>query len=551
MTKSNQDPKSTRYIFVTGGVISGLGKGITSASIGYLLKEAGYTVTIQKFDPYLNIDPGTMSPTQHGEVYVTDDGAETDLDLGHYERFLDVSMSQKNNTTAGQVYSTVLEAERRGEYLGRTVQVIPHITNEIMRRFTSILENDHYDIIITEVGGTVGDIESLPFLEAIRQFENTLDCHEYMNIHVTLLPYVGSSEEIKTKPTQHSVQKLREIGLSPDMIMCRSGKIGIDESARNKIALFCNVRKESVIDMPDAETIYEVPLLFKNQGVYSILARHLHLESKQNPVLDDLRSMVAHIKDPNYEVNVGIVGKYTDMKDSYKSITESFIHAGAENLTRVNLTWIEADDLEKLESKEVDEIFQNLDGFLIPGGFGIRGIEGKILASKYARENNIPFFGICLGMQIAVIDYARHVLGLSDANSVEFDTETKYPVIDMMEEQKKITDLGGTMRLGAFDCELTLGSKVEAAYGNTSISERHRHRYEVNNAYREDLQEAGLNIVGINKAHDLVECVEIPEHDWYVGVQFHPELKSRAVKAHPLFREFIAAILKQKGLQCV
>ena len=549
MTKSNQDPKSTRYIFVTGGVISGLGKGITSASIGYLLKEAGYTVTIQKFDPYLNIDPGTMSPTQHGEVYVTDDGAETDLDLGHYERFLDVSMSKKNNTTAGQVYSTVLEAERRGEYLGRTVQVIPHITNEIMRRFTTILEKDHFDIIITEVGGTVGDIESLPFLEAIRQFENTLDYHEYMNIHVTLLPYVGSSEEIKTKPTQHSVQKLREIGLSPDMIMCRSGKIGIDESARNKIALFCNVRRESVIDMPDAETIYEVPLLFKEQSVYSILAKHLDLKNIQSPDLDKLSLMVEHIKDPKFEVNVGIVGKYTDMKDSYKSITESFIHAGAENLTRVNLTWIEAEDLETLSQAKLVKIFKQLDGILIPGGFGIRGIEGKILASKYARENNIPFFGICLGMQIAVIDYARHVLGFSDANSIEFNTETKHPIIDMMEEQKKITDLGGTMRLGAFDCELTKRSKVEAAYGTTHISERHRHRYEVNNVYRDDLQKAGLHIVGINKAHDLVECVEIPEHDWYVGVQFHPELKSRAVKAHPLFREFIAAILKQKGMR--
>ena len=548
MTKSNQDLTSTRFIFVTGGVISGLGKGITSASIGYLLKEAGYRLTIQKFDPYLNIDPGTMSPTQHGEVYVTDDGAETDLDLGHYERFLDVSMSQKNNTTAGQVYSTVLEAERRGEYLGRTVQVIPHITNEIMRRFTSILENDHFDIIITEVGGTVGDIESLPFLEAIRQFENTLDYHEYMNIHVTLLPYVGSSEEIKTKPTQHSVQKLREIGLSPDMIMCRSGKVGVDESARNKIALFCNVRKESVIDMPDADTIYEVPLLFKNQGVYSTLAKHLDLKKNQSPVLDDLRAMVAHIKDPKFEVNVGIVGKYTDMKDSYKSITESFIHAGAENLTRVNLTWIEAEDIEKMHQDKVDAIFKTLDGFLIPGGFGIRGIEGKILASKYARENNIPFFGICLGMQIAVIDYARHKLGFHDANSIEFNTRTNHPVIDMMEEQKKITDLGGTMRLGAFDCELSKNSKVEAAYGNTHISERHRHRYEVNNAYRDDLQKAGLHIVGINKAHDLVECVEIPELDWFVGVQFHPELKSRVVKAHPLFREFIAAILKQKGM---
>ncbi len=548
MATNVKDPRSTRYIFVTGGVISGLGKGITSASIGYLLKEAGYKVTIQKFDPYLNVDPGTMSPTQHGEVYVTDDGAETDLDLGHYERFLDISMSKKNNATAGQVYSKVLEAERRGEYLGRTVQVIPHITNEIMRRFTTILENDDFDIIITEVGGTVGDIESLPFLEAIRQFENTLHYHEYMNIHVTLLPYVESSEEIKTKPTQHSVQKLREIGLAPDMIMCRTGKVGIDKSARDKIALFCNVRPQGVIDMPDAETIYEIPLLFKKQDVYTTIATHLRLGNEKNPVLRKLKIMVNHIKDPAHAVNVGIVGKYTDMKDSYKSITESFIHAGAENNTRVNLTWIEAEDLEKMDNRERNKIFKPLDGFLVPGGFGKRGIEGKILAARYAREKKMPYFGICLGMQIAVIEYARNILRLKDANSTEFNAKTEHPIIDLMEEQKKVTNLGGTMRLGAFDCELTNNTKIKNAYRSAKISERHRHRYEVNNEYRDDLQKAGLNIVGINKAHDLVECIELPEHPWFVGVQFHPELKSRAVKAHPLFREFIAAILKEKKL---
>ncbi|MEA3392972.1 MAG: CTP synthase [Candidatus Marinimicrobia bacterium] len=547
MATDVKDPGSTRYIFVTGGVISGLGKGITSASIGYLLKAAGYKVTIQKFDPYLNVDPGTMSPTQHGEVYVTDDGAETDLDLGHYERFLDISMSKKNNATAGQVYSKVLEAERRGEYLGRTVQVIPHITNEIMRRFTAILDNDDFDIVITEVGGTVGDIESLPFLEAIRQFENTLHYHEHMNIHVTLLPYVDSSEEIKTKPTQHSVQKMREIGLAPDMIMCRTGKVGIDKSARDKIALFCNVHPSEVIDMPDAETIYEIPLIFKKQDVYTTIATHLRLGNKQNPVLRKLRTMVNHIKDPKHSVNVGIVGKYTDMKDSYKSITESFIHAGAENNTRVNLTWIEAEDLEKMDNRERNKTFKPLDGFLVPGGFGKRGIEGKILAAKYARKKNVPFFGICLGMQIAVIEYARNVLKLKDANSTEFNNKTEHPIIDLMEEQKKITNLGGTMRLGAFDCELTNNTKVKKAYRSAKISERHRHRYEVNNEYRDDLQKAGLNIVGINKAHDLVECIELPEHPWFVGVQFHPELKSRAVKTHPLFREFIAAILNEKG----
>ncbi len=547
MATDVKDPGSTRYIFVTGGVISGLGKGITSASIGYLLKAAGYKVTIQKFDPYLNVDPGTMSPTQHGEVYVTDDGAETDLDLGHYERFLDISMSKKNNATAGQVYSKVLEAERRGEYLGRTVQVIPHITNEIMRRFTTILDNDDFDIVITEVGGTVGDIESLPFLEAIRQFENTLHYHEHMNIHVTLLPYVGSSEEIKTKPTQHSVQKMREIGLAPDMIMCRTGKVGVDKSARDKIALFCNVRPSGVIDMPDAETIYEIPLIFKKQDVYTTIATHLRLGNEQNPVLRKLRTMVNRIKDPKHSVNIGIVGKYTDMKDSYKSITESFIHAGAENNTRVNLTWIEAEDLEKMDNRERNKTFKPLDGFLVPGGFGKRGIEGKILAAKYAREKKIPYFGICLGLQIAVIEYARNVLKLKDANSTEFNAKTEHPVIDIMEEQKKVTNLGGTMRLGAFDCELTNGSKVKKVYRGVTISERHRHRYEVNNTYRDDLQKAGLNIVGVNKAHDLIECIELPEHPWFVGVQFHPELKSRALKAHPLFRGFIAAILNKKG----
>jgi CTP synthase len=546
MTPDKKDPQTPRYIFVTGGVISGLGKGITSASIGYLLQEAGYRVTIQKFDPYLNVDPGTMSPTQHGEVYVTDDGAETDLDLGHYERFLDASMSRMNNATAGQIYSSVLDAERKGKYLGTTVQVIPHVTNEIMRRFTQILKKENYDIIITEVGGTVGDIESLPFLEAIRQFENKLHHHEYMNVHVTLLPYVSCSEEIKTKPTQHSVQKLREIGLTPDMIMCRSGKTGLDASARNKIALFCNVRQEAVIDMPDADTIYEIPLLFKKQSVYLTIAEHLRLDIRENPAISALRSMVRRIKSPKYEVNVGIVGKYMGMKDSYKSITESFIHAGAENNTRVNLSWIEAEELEKIPYKEALEIFKPLDGFLIPGGFGKRGIEGKILAAQYAREMKIPYFGICLGMQIAVIEFARHLLGLEQANSTEFDEKTSEPVIDMMEEQKKISNLGGTMRLGAFDCELTPDSKIAKAYGSNNISERHRHRYEVNNHYLDELEKAGLHIAGINQKYNLVECIELPDHPWFIGVQFHPELKSRVAKAHPLFREFIAAVRRRK-----
>lgn len=545
----SDDKKSAglRYIFVTGGVISGLGKGVTSASVGYLLKQAGYNVTIQKFDPYLNVDPGTMSPTQHGEVYVTDDGAETDLDLGHYERFLDSSMSKMNNATAGQIYSSVLEAERRGKYLGKTVQVIPHVTDEIIRRFTRIGKSNQYDLIVTEVGGTVGDIESLPFLEAIRQFENKLERSRYMNLHVTLLPYVNCSEEIKTKPTQHSVQKLREIGLSPDMIICRSGNTGIDKSARNKIALFCNVRPEAVIDMPDAETIYEVPLMFKRQGVYKTLAQHLQLERRESPEMIELRSMVRRIKDPKYSVTIGIVGKYTGMKDSYKSITESFVHAGAENNTRVRLTWVDAEDLENAAAKTFNKTLSALDGILIPGGFGSRGIEGKILAARYAREHGTPYFGICLGMQIAVIEYARNILKLKNANSTEFNGGTEYPVIDKMEEQKKIRQLGATMRLGAFDCELQPDTLVAKAYGSLNISERHRHRYEVNNAYRDALENSGLRIAGINKAYDLVECIELTGHPWFVGVQFHPELKSRVAKAHPLFRDFIAAVLKRKG----
>ena len=549
MAEHTNDPKLPRFIFVTGGVISGLGKGIASASIGYLLKQAGYRVTIQKFDPYLNVDPGTMNPTQHGEVYVTDDGTETDLDLGHYERFLDISMSKMNNATAGQIYSTVLEAERRGKYLGATVQIIPHITNEIIRRFTNILNKKEYDIVITEVGGTVGDIESLPFLEAIRQLENQLNYHEYMNIHVTLLPYVDSSEEIKTKPTQHSVQKLREIGLSPDIIMCRSGKVGLDSNARNKIALFCNVRPDGVIDMPDVQTIYEIPLLFKKQDVYTTIAKHLKLDNTHNPDLKELRSMVRRIKTPKHAVTIGIVGKYTHMKDAYKSIMESFIHAGAENNTRVNLFWIEAGNLETQTPKELKKTLKPLDGLLIPGGFGKRGIEGKILSAQYARKNNIPYFGICLGLQIAIIEYARNVLGLADANSSEFQKHPVDPVIDIMEEQKKVTCLGGTMRLGAFECELTPGSIAAKAYKETTISERHRHRYELNNHYREALQKAGLNIVGINKKHDLVECIELPDHPWFIGVQFHPELKSRIGKAHPLFREFVATTLRVKGIK--
>jgi len=531
--------KPTKYIFVLGGVMSGLGKGIAASSIGYLLKNSGLRVTILKLDPYLNVDPGTMNPYQHGEVFVLDDGSETDLDLGHYERFIDVSMTKNNNATAGQIYSTVLDKERKGEYLGQTVQVIPHVTDEIIKRIKSINKPKKYDVIICEVGGTVGDIESLPFMEAIRQLSLQVGYHNHLIVHVTLLPYVKASGELKSKPTQHSVMKLREIGLTPDMILCRS-EYDIDKSVREKIALFCNVQADHVFEGRDVESIYEVPLVLNEQNMGRLINERLQLN--RNPDLSKLDKFVHNYKNPNSNVVIAMCGKYTELIDSYKSVLESFIHAGVENNTRVNIKWVKTDKI--TDDQTAKRQFKNVNGILILPGFGSRGGEGKIMASKYARENKIPFLGICLGMQCAIIDIARHVCGLKGANSTEFNKRTKYPVIDLMESQKAIKIKGGTMRLGAYDCKIEQGTKAFAAYRSKKISERHRHRYEVNNRYRKRLEKGGLIISGFNEELGVVESIEIGDHPWFVAGQFHPELKSRVNRAHPLFREFIKATTK-------
>ncbi len=531
--------KPTKYIFVLGGVMSGLGKGIAASSIGYLLKNSGLRVTILKLDPYLNVDPGTMNPYQHGEVFVLDDGSETDLDLGHYERFIDVSMTKNNNATAGQIYSTVLDKERKGEYLGQTVQVIPHVTDEIIKRIKSINKPKKYDVIICEVGGTVGDIESLPFMEAIRQLSLQVGYHNHLIVHVTLLPYVKASGELKSKPTQHSVMKLREIGLTPDMILCRS-EYDIDKSVREKIALFCNVQADHVFEGRDVESIYEVPLVLNEQNMGRLINERLQLN--RNPDLSKLDKFVHNYKNPNSNVVIAMCGKYTELIDSYKSVLESFIHAGVENNTRVNIKWVKTDKI--TDDQTAKRQFKNVNGILILPGFGSRGGEGKIMASKYARENKIPFLGICLGMQCAIIDFARHVCGLKGANSTEFNKRTKYPVIDLMESQKAIKIKGGTMRLGAYDCKIEQGTKAFAAYRSKKISERHRHRYEVNNRYRKRLEKGGLIISGFNEELGVVESIEIGDHPWFVAGQFHPELKSRVNRAHPLFREFIKATTK-------
>jgi len=534
--------KKTKYIFVTGGVISGLGKGIASASIGYLLKARGFNVTIQKFDPYINVDPGTMSPYQHGEVYVLDDGSETDLDLGHYERYIDVSMSGINNTTTGQVYNTVITRERRGDYLGATVQVIPHITGEIQRRIAAVNKNKEFDIVICEIGGTVGDIESLPFLEAIRQFAMEQGREDCIFIHLTLVPYIEASGELKTKPTQHSVGKLREIGILPDLLMCRS-KSSLPLEIKKKISLFCNVEVEGVIEAADAETIYEIPLKFDKQMIVEIISKKMNLPIRKGN-LKQLEKFVEKIKDPKHEVTIGICGKYTELHDAYKSITESFIHAGAENDCRVNIDWIESEKIDSLEKGK--EAIAKLDGLLIPGGFGERGIEGKITSIQAARETGKPFFGICLGMQCAVIEFARNVCGMEDADSEEFSDTTKYPVIALMEEQKTVSEKGGTMRLGAYNASIQPGTLTEKIYKEKVISERHRHRYEVNNEFVEQLKEKGLVIGGINEDLDLVEICEYPNHPYFIGCQFHPELKSRVNKAHPLFKNFVKAAIDNK-----
>jgi len=531
--------KNTKYIFVLGGVMSGLGKGIAASSIGYILKNAGLKVTILKLDPYLNVDPGTMNPYQHGEVFVLDDGSETDLDLGHYERFIDISMTKNNNATAGQIYSTVLDRERKGEYLGQTVQVIPHVTDEIINRIKSVNKPKKYDVVICEVGGTVGDIESLPFMEAIRQLSLNVGRKNHLLMHVTLLPFVEASGELKSKPTQHSVMKLRGIGLSPDMILCRS-QHEIDKSVREKIALFCNVRADHVFEGRDVESIYEVPLLLHQQNMGHLINERLKLNKK--PKLSKLKNFVHNYKNPKSEVIIAMCGKYTELIDSYKSVLESFVHAGVENSARVIIKWVKTDKI--IDDTSAQREFNNVDGVLILPGFGSRGSEGKILSSKYARENNIPFLGICLGMQCAIIDFARHVCGLSGANSTEFNKRTKYPVVDLMESQKAIKIKGGTMRLGAYNCSIKTGTKTFAAYKSKKISERHRHRYEVNNRYKKRLEKEGMVISGINDDLGVVETIEISDHPWFVAGQFHPELKSRVNKAHPLFRDFIKASKK-------
>ncbi len=534
---SSKNP--TKYIFVLGGVMSGLGKGIAASSIGYILKNSGLRVTILKLDPYLNVDPGTMNPYQHGEVFVLDDGSETDLDLGHYERFIDISMTKNNNATAGQIYSTVLDKERKGEYLGQTVQVIPHVTDEIIKRIKSVNKPKKYDVVICEVGGTVGDIESLPFMEAIRQLSLNVGRENHLIMHVTLLPYVKASGELKSKPTQHSVMKLREIGLTPDMILCRSDH-KIDKSVREKIALFCNVRSDHVFEGRDVSSIYEVPLLLHKQNMGHLVNERLQLDKE--PELTKLKNFVHNYKNPEVEVLIAMCGKYTELIDSYKSVLESFVHAGVENNTRVNIKWVKTDKITNDTTAKKE--FKNVDGILILPGFGARGSEGKILSSKYARENNVPFFGICLGMQCAIIDFARNVCGLKGANSTEFNKRTKHPVIDLMESQKAIKIKGGTMRLGAYDCTIKPGTKAFSAYRSKKVSERHRHRFEVNNRYKKKLEKAGMIISGVNEELGVVETIEISEHPWFVAGQFHPELKSRVNKAHPLFREFIKSSKK-------
>ena len=533
--------KQVKYIFLTGGVVSSLGKGVSASSLGLLLQSRGYRVTIQKFDPYINVDPGTMNPFQHGEVYVTDDGAETDLDLGHYERFLDMNMSKLNNTTTGQVYYEVITRERRGDYLGATVQVVPHITDEIKRRMMEIGNTNKYDVIITEIGGTVGDIESLPFLEAMRQMMRTAGRENSLSIHLTLVPFIESAGEIKTKPTQHSVKTLLEIGIQPDILICRSRE-ELSTPIKEKISLFCNVTTECVISARDVKTIYEIPLVFTKENFDKIVLEKLKLKQGK-PNLAKWKKIVQKMKNPKRTVTIGMCGKYNSIPDAYKSITEAFIHAGAENDAKVILKWVSAQDLETKDN--VEKYLKGIDGLLIPYGFGHRGIEGKIKAIKYARENKIPFLGICLGLQCAVIEFARHVCKLRDANSAEFKL-TKNNVVDLMAEQKGITDKGGTMRLGSYPCTVKKRTKAYDAYKKVHVNERHRHRYEVNNAFRDLLAKHGMVFSGIYEKKDLVEIIELKDHPWFVASQFHPELKSRATKAHPLFREFVKASLKNK-----
>lgn len=533
--------QSTKYIFVTGGVTSSLGKGIIAASLAKLLQSQGYKTTIQKLDPYLNVDPGTLNPYEHGECYVTEDGAETDLDLGHYERFLNVPTSQSNNVTTGRIYKSVIEKERRGEFLGKTVQVIPHITDEIKHRIQILGNSGDFDIVITEIGGTVGDIESLPYIEAVRQLKWDLGDHNALVIHLTLVPYLSAAGELKTKPTQHSVKTLMESGVQADILVCRT-EHELPKELRRKLALFCNVKEEAVIQSIDASTIYDVPNLMLEEGLDRVVLNGLNLPSN-SPELSQWNAFLDRHKNPSQIVNIGLIGKYVELQDSYKSILEAFIHAGASNEVKVKVVSIHSEYLTK---DNVSEKLKNLDAVLVAPGFGERGIEGKIEAIRYVRENNIPFLGICLGMQMAVIEFSRNILGLQDAISTEMNQETLNPVIDLMESQKEITDMGGTMRLGAWSCKLESDSKVFNIYNSIEISERHRHRYEYNNTYKAQLENAGMTSAGFNPETGLVEIIEIPSHRWFVGVQYHPEYKSTVTNPHPLFIAFVKAALEYK-----
>jgi CTP synthase len=534
----------SKYIFVTGGVSSSLGKGIISASLAKLLQARGFSVTIQKFDPYINVDPGTLNPYEHGECYVTDDGAETDLDLGHYERFLNKPTSQSNNVTTGRIYLTVIEKERAGDYLGHTVQVVPHITDEIKRRVQLLGANNQFDIVITELGGTVGDIESLPYLEALRQMRWELGPDNCLVIHLTLIPYLKAAKELKTKPTQHSVKELLNTGIQPDILVCRT-EYSINMDIRRKLALFCNVEVSSVIEAIDAETIYDVPLLMLKERLDATVISKLRLPDRREPDMRVWKEFLGKLKNPLHFVRIGLVGKYNELQDAYKSIHESFIHAGAVNECRVEVVPIHSEQLES-DYESVEKKIKGLDGILVAPGFGERGIEGKIQAIRYVRENKVPFFGICLGMQTAVVEFARHVLGLENASSTEVNPKTPHPVIDMMPEQKKIKTKGGTMRLGSYDCEVKKQTLAAKAYKSTLIKERHRHRFEFNNAYLEQIEKAGLVASGLNPESGLVEIVELKGHPWFLGVQFHPELKSTVENPHPLFVSFVKACMEHK-----
>ena len=533
---------AVKYVFVTGGVVSGLGKGITAASLGRLLKSRGYKVTMQKFDPYINIDPGTMNPVQHGEVFVTDDGAETDLDLGHYERFIDESLSKRSNVTTGKVYWSVLQKERRGDFGGGTVQVIPHITNEIKDRFFRDETEKDMRIAIIEVGGTVGDIESQPFLEAIRQFQHDVGRENAILIHVTLIPFLKASGEIKTKPTQQSVKELQSIGIQPDIIVCRT-EVPLDDAVKDKISLFCNVSKYNVIQNLDVETLYEAPLAMEKEHLADIACKCLQLDCP-DPDLTEWEKMIEDAKNLTQDVRVALVGKYTSLHDAYISVVESLKHGGIAHKTNVDIKWVNSEEVTR---ENAAEFFQDVDGILVPGGFGARGMDGKIHAIEYVRENNIPFLGLCVGMQLAIVEFARNVLDWKDAHSIELDPSTTHPVINLMEDQNGITDIGGTLRLGAYPCVLDKNSKAYELYGSKNISERHRHRYEVNNYYREDLVKGGLHLCGLSPDSKIVEMVELPSHPWFIATQAHPEFKSRPNRPHPLFKGFVGAALEHQS----